>query len=169
MADIHFNCPLCGATLTASPPTKRGEHTNCPSCDRPIIVPRKLHLKPILLFLFMAALIGIVVSRYLPSGEETAEDNTTEAPSPGDAPDPRPDPGPEPEPEPETAQVAPDAPEAADRVEGLTPGMTRGEVLLIMGRPGTTYGRGKKEYWQYGPWEMTFIDGKLSEKIKRAQ
>ena len=39
MSDIHFQCPVCGQSLDA-PPDMSGEEIECPSCQRPIFVPK---------------------------------------------------------------------------------------------------------------------------------
>ncbi|MFT5473178.1 MAG: hypothetical protein ACI856_001505 [Kiritimatiellia bacterium] len=162
MADIHFNCPYCGEQLTASPPTRAGDDIDCPGCNRAFTIPRKSYAKPIAITVVFLALIGIVASRYLPSDTE-ADDPAAADTSTGDAPKTPIAKAPE-TPAPAPAKVETPTKEPIDFV---TFGMTESEVLGIMKRPKAEFGRGKSSYWTYDAWEITFVNGKVSEKIRR--
>ncbi|MDA1044474.1 MAG: hypothetical protein O3C57_04540 [Verrucomicrobia bacterium] len=165
MADIHFTCAICGETLTATPPTRRGDNIDCPACNNRITIPRAFNLKPILMLLVFVALMGIAVSRYLPSGKENPEHVVPDTTASSLAP----------EPVTGIAQATPDHPHklekenSVDPVDSVSAGMSTDDVLRIMGRSDYTYGKGDTEYWKYGPWEIAFVHGKLSEKIRRGQ
>lgn len=45
MADINFDCPLCGQNLEA-PPDMAGETIECPACSQQIQIPAPAHPKP---------------------------------------------------------------------------------------------------------------------------
>lgn len=159
MADINFNCPACGETLTASPPTRRGENIDCPACNNRITIPRGFSLKPLMMFLFLLVLVCIVVSRYLPSGDAEPDEVATDAAQEAEPDKPKEIPRESP---------APNAQVTEDPMASIFIGMNLDDVQQRMGRPDYTYGKGDTEYLKYGEWELAFMKGKLSEKIKRA-
>ncbi|MDE0837562.1 MAG: hypothetical protein OSB41_00770 [Kiritimatiellae bacterium] len=164
MADIHINCPYCGEQLTATPPTRRGDDIDCPACSRSFTIPKKSYAKPIAIGVVFVALISIVASTYLPSETET-EDAVAADASASDAPEakgPAPAQAAAPKPAP-TKIVAP----TKEPIDFVKFGMTESEVLGIMKRPKAEFGRGNSSYWTYEAWEITFTDGKVSEKIRR--
>jgi hypothetical protein len=162
MADIHINCPYCGEQLTATPPTRRGDDIDCPACNRSFPIPRKSYAKPIAMSVVFVALISIVVSTYLPSDTETEEAGAAE-PSTIDAPEAVTPEVNEPE---NQAPAEVEAPKQ-EPIDLVKIGMSESDVLSIMKRPKAEFGRGNSSYWTYDTWEVTFTDGKVSEKIRR--